>query len=209
METSGPLAELIPLGRERVFDPRQVMLRQGDPGTKVLVLKEGVAGVRHRMADGSETWLGQRQPTYLLGSRAVMNDDLRSAEVFAMTRCIAVSVERRPFLEYVSDGDRAFRLLREGTRKRDDSDQENSRLLALPTQPRIAQFLLTLTEYAAPQVVEGWSQDELARFVGVSRSTFQPVLSSLIESGAIAVRPRKISITDRNALRRAAEHTSE
>ncbi|MFC7623148.1 cyclic nucleotide-binding domain-containing protein [Microlunatus sp. GCM10028923] len=61
------------------------MLRQGDPGTHVLVLLSGVVKIVRFEADGRVRLLAFRGPGEVVGELAVQDDGSRLADVVAMT----------------------------------------------------------------------------------------------------------------------------
>lgn len=88
-------AELRGLGRERRFRAGGLMLRQGEPGTHVLALTEGLVKVVRSQEDGEATHLAFRGPGDLLGEVAVFVDEgERTADVIALRPCRAVATTR-------------------------------------------------------------------------------------------------------------------
>ena len=68
------------------------LLRQGDPGTAVYLLLDGVVRVER---DGQ--WLAEYGPGVMLGERALLGDGTRTSTVIAVTPCRVASVDASQF----------------------------------------------------------------------------------------------------------------
>ncbi|MFC9928046.1 Crp/Fnr family transcriptional regulator [Streptomyces sp. NPDC127190] len=77
------------------------LLRQGEPGTHILVLLHGVVKVVRRSADGREKLLSFRGPGEVLGEMAVQDGDTRLADVQTITECKVIPVSARDFRDVV------------------------------------------------------------------------------------------------------------
>lgn len=73
------------------FAPGETVIREGDTGDEVYVVKAGTLDVSHRTADGSEARLRQLGPGEVFGELAVLGKTRRTATVRAVT---AVEVYR-------------------------------------------------------------------------------------------------------------------
>lgn len=107
----------------RVYEDREVLMRQGDQGDSMFVIQEGeVEIVLER--DGHETVLRRAGVGEMVGEMAIFLHEVRSATVRAKGRVRALTVDRKNFLRRVNeDPSIAFRLVEAMSRRvRDLSD---------------------------------------------------------------------------------------
>lgn len=213
MLSDGAWHELRKQGSVRVFREREVMLRQGSPGTHLLALTDGLAKVVCREPGGAVTWLAFRGPGDLLGEVSVFNGTMRTAEVVALTRCAAVVLEADRFRRFVEQHGLVMDLMRQALTRLRESDAHRTELLTLPLVVRLARTLLRLAELTAPGAgpepvtvrLTGLSQEEIAQATGVSRNAAITGLQRLRESGAVETARRVIVIKDIRTLRHWAD----
>lgn len=103
------LRDLAPL---RIRPARSVLLRQGDPGTHVILLSEGSALVTLTGSDGERTLLAVRGPGELLGELSVLDAKPRSASVIAAEACRIHLIPAADFLAFVDRNGLLNSLLR-------------------------------------------------------------------------------------------------
>jgi len=183
------------------------MLRQGDTGTHLLALTEGLAKVVCRDASGTSAWLAFRGPGDLLGEVSVFNGTTRSADVIALNACTTVVLEARRFRRYVEDNGLTLELMRQTLARLHESDRHRTELFTLPLVVRLSRALLRLAELCHPKEelitvrLIGLTQEEIAQAVGVTRSAVITGLQQLREAGALETARRVIVIRDVKALR--------
>jgi CRP/FNR family transcriptional regulator, cyclic AMP receptor protein len=202
--------ELRTQGTPRRFRAREVMLRQGSPGTHLLALTEGIAKVLHREPGGAVTWLAFRGRGDLLGEVSVFHGTTRTAEVVALTPCTAVVLDAQRFQRFVDEHGLVKDLMRQAFARLRESDAHRTELLTLPVVARLARALLRLAELGGHQDgsggvrLSGLAQTELAQAVGVTRNAAITGLGRLREAGAVETARRVIVVKDLVALRRWA-----
>ncbi|MFH0177355.1 Crp/Fnr family transcriptional regulator [Streptomyces cacaoi] len=199
--------ELRAQGSSRRYRERDVMLRQGSPGTYLLALTDGIAKVLSRESNGAVTWLAFRGPGDLLGEASVFHGTMRTAEVVALTPCTAVVLEARRFQRFVEERGLVMDLMRQALTRLRESDTHRSELLTLPLTARLARALLRLAELngqgteSGPVQLNGLAQEEIAQAIGVSRNAVITGLQRLREHGALETARKVIVIKDVGALR--------
>lgn len=90
------LQELLAAAEERVFQPGDVIVRQGDPADGLFILLEGAAHAQLRRQEGDE-WLGRFAAGDLVGEMALVMREARSADVIADTPVRALLVPTEAF----------------------------------------------------------------------------------------------------------------
>ncbi|TDD71184.1 Crp/Fnr family transcriptional regulator [Actinomadura rubrisoli] len=198
---------LVAAGAEKRFGPGEVVLRQGDPPTHVLVLVSGRVKVSLTLPKGEVLLLAVRGPGEVLGEMAVLGEDDRSATVVAVDACVArvVTAERFRLLTR-SAGVRDELLLRAMRRIR-EVEAWRAETAALPAGPRVARALvrLAVAGTAGGPVDVGLGQTEIGQAVGLSRSVVAAELARLRERGLVMTERRRIVIVDLPGLRALAE----
>ncbi|MFE4209277.1 Crp/Fnr family transcriptional regulator [Streptomyces goshikiensis] len=122
-------------GVTRMFPERSVMLRQGSPGTHLLALTSGLAKVVCREPSGAKTWLAFRGPGDLLGEVSVFNGTSRTADVVALTPCVAVVLDAERFVRFVEERGLVIHLMRQALARMRESDLHRGELQILPLRP--------------------------------------------------------------------------
>jgi CRP-like cAMP-binding protein len=95
----------------RLFKDGEVIIRQGEVGTTMFVIQAGkVEIVRER--DGREVCLGTAGTGEILGEMAIIDRETRSATVRAVGEVRVLTVDKRVFLQRISeDPSVALRML--------------------------------------------------------------------------------------------------
>jgi CRP-like cAMP-binding protein len=194
---------LLQAGTARRFRARDVLVRQGDPGTHVLALTAGrVKAVRSEL-DGNEILLAVRGPGEVIGVIAVMDGGARSATVTAMEPCVTYVLPAERFRGFLSEAALQGHLIRHVLARHREGDAVRAELAAMATLPRVARALL---RHASPSPGGGrppeisLSQRELALSVGLSRSALAADLAELRKRGLISTGRQRIEIRDAQGL---------
>ncbi|MFJ9469418.1 Crp/Fnr family transcriptional regulator [Streptomyces caniferus] len=182
------------------------LLRQGEPGTHVLALRSGVAKVIRRERSGELTLLAFRGPGELLGEVAVLDDDVRSASVQAISQCSVAVLSKTEFLRFATDHDLFPVLVRYALGRLRESDRARGGGDSLA---RLAASLVNLADISGHSALSpgrrlefALTRDELAQHLRVSRNTVTACLSEL-ESLHVHTGRKRIFIDDLPALRQA------
>lgn len=70
---------------KKVFEPGQVLFKEGDPGTEAYLVRSGYVTI-WKMDEGKRVDLADRGPGEILGEMALLDDKPRSASVSAKNR---------------------------------------------------------------------------------------------------------------------------
>lgn len=202
---------LLAQGTTRHFEAGEVLLRQGDPGTHVLLLTAGYVKVLRLEPDGSTILLAVRGPDELLGELAVLDGTVRSATAIALRPSLTFVLSRTAFESVIARFGLQNVLLRHLLARYREGEEIRTQLSSSPAQDRVVRMLVRLSQ-ALPQtpgatepVLDlGLSQEELGTAVGLSRSAVAAELARLRDGGLVATSRRRIVIRDLGALRRLA-----
>ena len=200
---------LLSYARRRSFARGEVVFHEDDPGDSLHLVTSGRFAVRGRTPVGETVTVGVRGPGESFGEMALVQGDARrSATVSALEQA-------ETFAIYQDD----FENLRRKHREMDriliallvgEVRQLNERLLEalyLPVKKRVLRRLLELAriyDNGTEPVEVPLTQEELAEFVGATRSTVNRVLREEQERGTLELGRGKTRLLDLAALGKRA-----
>jgi CRP-like cAMP-binding protein len=191
-------------GRHRRGD---VLLRQGDDGAHVLLLTAGRVKVTRVEYDGSEMLLAVRSPREALGEISAWDGSSRSATVTALEPCITYVISAAYFRRTIDEFSGADIVLRHLLSRLREGEDIRAELAHPSAAQRVARVLLRLGVSLSRGGGEsltldvGLSQEELARAVGLSRSSFAAELGTLRARGLVTTGRRRVVLHDLARLR--------
>ncbi|MEW2357514.1 Crp/Fnr family transcriptional regulator [Spirillospora sp. NPDC029432] len=192
-------------GNEHRFGRGQVVLRQGEPATHVLLLVSGRVKASLTLPDGEILLLAVRGPGELLGGMAVLGGDDRSATVTTIEPCVMRALSAERFRALVRTADLETELLRRAMRRIREGEVWRAETASLPASSRVVRALVRLAAPGTDDPVDvGLGQVEVGQAVGLSRSVVAAELAKLREQGIVRTTRRRILITDPARLRALA-----
>ncbi|OLT14541.1 hypothetical protein BJF79_18935 [Actinomadura sp. CNU-125] len=195
-------ARLVSEGRGLRFRAGDVLLRQGDAATHVLVLVAGRVKVLLTSADGDVLLLAVRGPGEVLGDVSVLGGDGRSASVVAVEPCTTRAITAERFRELVREESLDGFFLRHTMARLREGEAWRAELAALPAGPRLARALLRFADERGDVVL---GQAELGQATGLSRSTVAAELARMRDAGLVSTAHRRVAVGDRPGLHELAE----
>jgi CRP-like cAMP-binding protein len=199
--------QLLASGIGRRYHSGDVILRQGDPPTHVLLLVSGRVKVLLALPS-DEILLAIRGPGDLLGEIAVLGgeDDGRSATVVAVDPCVTSVVPANRFRALIRSAGLADELLHGAMQRLREGEIWRAEMAVLPAGPRLVRALVRLAVPGTSEPMDvGLSQAEIGQAVGLSRGVVAAELSRLREQGVVVTARRRIIIIDMPRLRALAE----
>jgi len=205
----GVWRQLTSLGRKRTYDTGERLITEGDSDTHVIVLVDGRVKVTCSEEDGTEVLLAIRGAGDVVGERAAIDQDARSATVTALRPCSTRVLSANDFFAFVEAHHLARPLLRLGVARQREGQLIRVELSTLPVSRRLVRTLLRLgdameagTGHGGAVAVDlGMPQEELARAIGASRSQVAAHLGRLRREGVVSTGRRRVVILDRDRLR--------
>jgi CRP/FNR family transcriptional regulator, cyclic AMP receptor protein len=201
-------AVLLALGARRRAGPNTALLRQGEPGTHVVLLRQAFVKVIVPTVDGRQALLGLRISGDLVGEMAALNDRPRSATVVTCGEAsysVVRRAELRSFLARYPGA--ALELagmvadrLRWANRRRVD-------FTAYPVKIRLARILSELAAAYGVRTEEGLeigvelTQPELAALSGAAEPSVQRALRELRGEQLVSTGYRRVMVRDPTGLR--------
>nr|WP_079149321.1 Crp/Fnr family transcriptional regulator [Streptomyces agglomeratus] len=177
------LRSLAPL---RVRPARSVLLRQGDPGTHVIVLASGSALITLTGAHGERALLAVRGAGELLGELAVLDARPRTASVIAAEACRVHIIPAPNFKAFVDQNNLMEPLLRHAITRVREAEEVRLEMATAQVPARLAAALSRLVR-AASNVASGLevrlTQAELSQMIGASRNAVGSAIKPWRERG--------------------------
>ncbi len=212
--TPPALERIVELAGQRSYSADEVVFSQGDPGDALYAVITGKVRISAGAADGREIFLNIMEPGDSFGEIALLDGGTRTASATATLPSELVTIRREHFLGLLEREPRvALELLRLcGERLRWTSGLvEDAALLKAPA--RLAKRLLSLGrlhgEPSARGVTLRISQEDLARFLGVSRQVVNQYLQGWKGRGWVELGRGTVTVRDEAAIKETAqEHYS-
>ena len=182
-------SQLRQLAPVRVRPARSLLLRQGDPGTHVILLISGSTLITLTGAHGERTLLAVRGAGELLGELAVLDDQPRTASVIAAEDCRVHIVPGPDFLAFVDRHDLQAALLRHAIARVREAETVRLEMATSAVPVRLASALGRLLQAASASGAEylvRLTQLELSQLIGASRNAVGAALKPWRERGWLA-----------------------
>lgn len=200
-------AELVQRGTRHRYQRGDRLIRQGDRDRWIAFLVAGRAKVVYAAADGSEVLLAVRGPGDVLGEFAARDAEPRSASVVAIEPCLVHTVAAETFEQLIRRSGKEPEVDRYIVAKLRESTAHTWRLTSRAPAAQLAELLVEIVtaagaDHPAPYEIT-MSQEELARALGLARSSITPVLAEWKRSGLIDISHARLRIRDLDALRAA------
>jgi CRP/FNR family cyclic AMP-dependent transcriptional regulator len=185
------------------FEPRDVLLRQGDTTQHVHVVLAGCVKIVRSESDGSRAILTLRAAGDVVGDLAAVDLQPRSATVTALTTTITRLLTGAQFRRLLTRSDFATAFATYTVSRLRSSDAQRTALAVLPVRERLARALIQLDRESRRAGGRGairLSQAELAELIGASRNAVVAELTALRKAGVVRTGRRDVSVVDTAAL---------
>jgi CRP-like cAMP-binding protein len=193
---------LLSSGTVRRYESGEVLMRQGDPGSYVLILTAGHVKVTRVDPDGNELLLAIRGPGEVIGEMAVLDGTTRLATITALAPCITYVLASASFLRIVREKHVEGTLLRHVIARYRESEEVRAELVGMQ---RIVRVLIRFADVIGGEQPElDISQEELAGATGLSRASVTATLATLRRQGVISTGRRSLVIRDLKGLAQAS-----
>jgi CRP-like cAMP-binding protein len=203
------LLALAGLVRERRQPKGSMILTQGDEGEALFLIRSGQVKVSVVAEDGREVILSVLGAGSFFGEMALLDDEPRSAHVFAMEESVLLSLRREDFRARLAQSpELGIALLRELSRRLRRADDTITSLMLLDVNGRVAHLLLEMAREegeAGTTIARRLTHAAIGQMVGASRETVSRTMRNLVLRNVIAVTRKGITLLDPAALRLAAQ----
>jgi CRP/FNR family cyclic AMP-dependent transcriptional regulator len=195
------------LTREKNYPKGSVIVFEDDPGDSLFVVRLGRVKVVLIGEDGREVILGVLGVGEHFGELALIDDQPRSAHVIAMEETNLLVLRRDDFRRRVeANAQVGWALLVELARRLRRADAKIHGLALLDVPGRIARLLLDFAQEGQAETIEKpLTHQTIAHMIGASRETVSRTIRDFQNQGFIRVERRRISVSNRAALRQLAQ----
>jgi CRP/FNR family cyclic AMP-dependent transcriptional regulator len=208
------IAQIAALAVRRPYPVGAIIFSQGDPGDALYGVITGKVRISASGPDGKEMFLNIMEPGDTFGEIALLDGNPRTATASATAPCELLVIMREPFLSLLQRESalpiHLLRLLCQRIRWTSGL-AEDSALLAVPA--RLARRVVSLAKLHGHQVLNGVhlaiSQEDIARFLGISRQVVNQYLQTWKANGWVELGRAKMTILDEQALQRTAEGSDQ
>lgn len=205
-----PLAdrgELASRMRVRQFARDEVVFHRDDPAGHFFVIVAGTVKLAGADESGREVVIAILRGGDVFGELELFDDQPRSVTVTAITETQALALGREDFFEVLERNPRSMRaMLTLLARTIRDTAGRIEDLVFLDVPSRVAKSLLDLRGLKGSNRDIHLTQEDIAAFVGATRTSVNRVLADLEQQGIIALGRRHIEIKDQAALQRQVRY---
>jgi CRP-like cAMP-binding protein len=203
------IAQISALAVRRPYREGTIVFSQGDPGDALYGVVTGRIRISASTREGKEMFLNIMEPGDTFGEIALLDGNQRTASATATESCELMSISRAQFLALLQrEPTLAIHLLQLLCQRIRWASgfAEDSALLAVPT--RLARRLLSLAKLHGHHSPKGVqlviSQEEMGRFLGISRQAVNQYLQEWRAKGWVDVGRGKVTVLDEAALQTLA-----
>jgi CRP-like cAMP-binding protein len=195
-------------GHRRAVERGTVIMYEGEPGDRVVVLLAGHVKVTTTGDHGQETLLSIRGPGDVLGELSFLDDQPRLSTVTTLEQTEILSILAGEFGRFLDERPRvALVILRILSARFRDASRKRAQFRELDTVGRLAARLVELSERYGEVSPEGTiialplTQEELGAWTGASHAGVAKALQTLRDLGWIDTHRKRIVVRHIDALR--------
>jgi CRP-like cAMP-binding protein len=189
-------------GLWRQYEAGRVLYDVGEAPDGIYGLAEGAFEITLPLVSDEPVIIHRAEPGFWIGESAVLAGCERSVSVAVVARSRVFRIPAAAVREVVARRPQLWRAFHHLSHINTMTVATLlAEALSLSPRARLARTILRLSEAAG--AVQA-SQTDLARLIGMTRSTLQRSLTELGEAGAIETGYRNLVVRDRTALERAA-----
>ena len=192
----------------RDFPQGTVLFREGEPGHEMFVVQQGRVNVSKKVGD-VEKILSSMGPGEFLGEMSILNNRPRSATATCAEASKLLVIDAKTFEAMIrGNAEIAIRMIKKLADRLAEANDQIENLLFADASSRVVHFLATAAE-RAPRGPAGHEiqlvPKELAGRVGVKPEQAEEVLTKLLKSKIVALRPDGFVVPDVAKLRHFLE----
>lgn len=187
----------------KTYDVGQVIILEESEGDDCFFVTEGSVKITRLSKDGREVILAILNDGEFFGEMALLDGDLRSANVIALEKTDALTLKRKDFIDSLKKYPQiAIQLLKEMAHRLRESDRQITSLSLSDAEKRIALSLLRISDeqgvikkgkviISKPPI-----QQDIANMAGTSRETVSRTLKILEDERFIDRNGHELVIID-------------
>ena len=189
----------------------EVIFRQGDPGTSMVVILSGSVRVVTSSAEGKRLALAILGEGQVVGEMALLEGGIRSADVITEEPTELLVLERRDLIPFLEHNPRICIMLLEvlSGRLRQTTETLSDRAF-LSLEARLAKALLRLADVYGRETADGvrielkLSQRAIGEMIGASRESVNKQLQAWSDEGIVQLKRGNVAVLQPEGLTRIA-----
>jgi CRP/FNR family transcriptional regulator, cyclic AMP receptor protein len=182
-----------------------VLYRQGEPATHLVVLLSGAVTARIDTAAGRVVAIGSWTAPAALDKVALLDGRRHTATLHARTDCYWRAIARADIEALITDVPLVRRhVLHVLAQQVTTTQQRFVAAATLPADARLSRWLLERAATEGTELTLDSSQEDIARHLGVTRVTLNRALRSLVKDELIRVRHARVTLIAPEALAKRA-----
>ena len=179
----------------------EVIFRQGDPGTSMVVILSGSVRVVTSSAEGKRLALAILGEGQVVGEMALLEGGIRSADVITEEPTELLVLERRDLIPFLEHNPRICIMLLEvlSGRLRQTTETLSDRTF-LSLEARLAKALLRLADAYGRETADGvriemkLSQRAIGEMIGASRESVNKQLQAWSDEGIVQLKRGNVAV---------------
>ena len=193
-------------GSERVYEPGEMIFRQGDREDFLYFVREGIALVYTVTADGKERNVLVSWPEHFSGLATFFEGGPHRSSGVALERCLVTVISRREFTRACAEYPEIWGMIAtELSREVGLLLQQTVDSSVLTAEERVARFFVRRYaegryEKTARGLEMHFTQELISRVVGLSRWAVNQAIQTMKKRGWLTTRYGIITITDMDAI---------
>lgn len=195
------LTSLVDVCQEKTYEKDQHIFHQEQSGDNFFIIESGSVKVTRLAEDGREAVLAFLREGDFFGELAILDGEMRSANVITLTECKLQTINRREFLDLLEHHPKvATALLMELALRLRKTDMHLEYLTLSDAEGKIASILIGLAEengmYKMGDVTLGNMpmQQDIANMAGTTRETVSRMMKKLEEKDWLTRDGQKVII---------------
>jgi CRP-like cAMP-binding protein len=194
------------------YDRGQVIFYEGNPPFAVYCIRSGVVKLYKSGGDDRTVAIRLLGPGEVLGYRALLAGELYAATAEAVEKTVVCTIAKEAFEELLhNDAEMAFRFIAKLATELRISEEELVSRTQMTARQRTARFLVWVLDTlqtgtrGRARITLPLLREEIAQMIGTTPETLSRVLREFAAERILKVDRKTIEVTNRRALRRAAE----
>jgi len=191
-------AAIARVGRWREFKPGEVLYLSGDGPDGLYGLQDGVLEISFPLVGEEEVVLHRAEPGFWIGEAAILTGQTRFITLVAAAAARVLFIPRVELRRMIEADSRHWQAFYEQSVANQILTLTLlAEALSLTPRARVARLLLRLADEDG--VVEA-NQEDLARLLGMTRSSIRRAVGSLVDNAMVSSGYRRLVIEDRGRL---------
>jgi len=203
------LEKIAQISHLKKYKKDEDIFSEGEVGDALYILVSGVVKVFRRSSDGRLKTLALLEKGDFLGEMAILDREIRSANVRATEDTEMLVINRRDFeASLISNPQVAFKIMETLCARLRDADKQIESLTFQNVSGRLVIALLDLAEKHGVRTEKGikinmeLTHQELAEMVGTAREVVSRILNDFRKTNCIEIEKHHITITDKEQLKK-------